>query len=205
MKRGFSLSEVLIVLGVIGVVASLTLPSVIKNYQQQQTISKLKKVYTNLNQAIKLSQADNDEYKYWDLSSLSAKKEFDKYWKPYIKTVKYCVSYSDCGYSSKTGWMQPNGSTYNSYYSSGAFILPDGVLVKLADDLIIVDLNAEKKPNKLSKDVFLFNITPQGYIRAHGSSSSYNTIKTYCNSTHGHTCAARIMYNNWKIDKDYPW
>lgn len=42
-KRAFTLAEVLITLGIIGVVAALTLPSVITNYQKKQTVEQLKK------------------------------------------------------------------------------------------------------------------------------------------------------------------
>lgn len=41
MKKGFSLAEVLITLGVVGVVAALTMPAVIVNYQKQATVSKI--------------------------------------------------------------------------------------------------------------------------------------------------------------------
>lgn len=43
-KFGFTLAEVLITLGVIGVVAALTLPSVVANYQKQKTVSFVKKI-----------------------------------------------------------------------------------------------------------------------------------------------------------------
>ncbi len=48
---GFTLAEVLITLGIIGVVAALTMPSVINNYKEKETIAKLKKTYSVLSQA----------------------------------------------------------------------------------------------------------------------------------------------------------
>ena len=45
MKRsGFTLAEVLITLGIIGVVAALTIPNLIAGYEKQVTISKLQKI-----------------------------------------------------------------------------------------------------------------------------------------------------------------
>ena len=41
MKKGFTLAEVLITLGIIGVVAALTLPSLITNYRKKQTVAQL--------------------------------------------------------------------------------------------------------------------------------------------------------------------
>ena len=45
MKKGFTLAEVLITLGIIGVVAAMTLPTVINNVQEKQFHSKFKKAY----------------------------------------------------------------------------------------------------------------------------------------------------------------
>ena len=63
LKNGFSgaditVGEVLITLGVIGVVAAMTMPTLIKKYQQHVAVTQLKKAYTELNQAIKFSEAE---------------------------------------------------------------------------------------------------------------------------------------------------
>lgn len=50
-KNGFTLAEVLITLAIIGVVASMTLPSVVNKYQEKVTVSKLKKIYSILSQS----------------------------------------------------------------------------------------------------------------------------------------------------------
>ena len=57
-KRGFTLAEVLITITIIGVVAALTIPTLITNYQKQETIVKLKKIYAVMNQALKLSEIE---------------------------------------------------------------------------------------------------------------------------------------------------
>lgn len=55
MKRGFTLAEVLITLGIIGVVAAITIPNLMTHFQQEQTVTKLKKAYSVINQAYKSS------------------------------------------------------------------------------------------------------------------------------------------------------
>ena len=50
--RGFTLAEVLITLGIIGVVAAMTIPMLIINYQKRLTLTRLKKTYSQLNQVI---------------------------------------------------------------------------------------------------------------------------------------------------------
>ena len=44
--KGFTLAEVLITLGIIGVVSALTMPALVANYKKQEAVSKLKKSYT---------------------------------------------------------------------------------------------------------------------------------------------------------------
>ena len=52
-RAAFTLAEVLITLGIIGVVAALTLPTVISNYKKQVTVPKLQKAYSTINNAFK--------------------------------------------------------------------------------------------------------------------------------------------------------
>ncbi len=56
-KSGFTLAEVLITLGIIGIVAAMTIPTLIANTRSQQYRSKLKKTISTLSQAARLSQA----------------------------------------------------------------------------------------------------------------------------------------------------
>lgn len=57
-KLGFTLAEVLITLSIIGVVAALTIPGLMKNYQNRQYVSGLQKAYSELNQAFQQMAAD---------------------------------------------------------------------------------------------------------------------------------------------------
>lgn len=60
MKRlyGFTLAEVLITLGIIGIVAALTIPTLINNYQKKAYIAALQKTYSQTQNAFKLMMAD---------------------------------------------------------------------------------------------------------------------------------------------------
>ena len=70
-KKGFTLAEVLITLMIIGIVAALTIPSVISNYQQQEFKTGLKKAVSVLNEAIQTNIAQEGEtpYENYDLFS----------------------------------------------------------------------------------------------------------------------------------------
>ena len=89
-RAAFTLSEVLITLGIIGVVAALTLPSVIQNQQERATVAKVKKAYSILSQAFTMAIAENGPVNYWcneeDLFASCSYKIFNKV-KPYLKTI----------------------------------------------------------------------------------------------------------------------
>ena len=59
--KGFTLAEVLITLTVIGVVAALTLPTVISHHNKKVVETKLAKFYSTMNEAIQRSIIDNGE------------------------------------------------------------------------------------------------------------------------------------------------
>ena len=87
-KIAFTLAEVLITLGIIGVVAALTLPSVIQNYKKQVTVTQLKKAYSVLGQVVQKSIADNGPVGLQSGSKVTesdVKEFFDTYWLPYFK------------------------------------------------------------------------------------------------------------------------
>ena len=65
MKKGFTLAEVLITLGIIGVVAAMTMPSLIQNYRKKEATTRIKKFYSMMSQAVLLSTNDNGEPTEW--------------------------------------------------------------------------------------------------------------------------------------------
>ena len=65
LLKGFTLAEVLITLGIIGVVAALTLPSLISNHQEKVKITKLKKAYSVLSNAYIMTQSKYGDVDNW--------------------------------------------------------------------------------------------------------------------------------------------
>ena len=63
--KGFTLAEVLITLGIIGVVAALLIPGFLSEYQKKITAVKVYKFYSMINQAVRRSVFDNGEPDYW--------------------------------------------------------------------------------------------------------------------------------------------
>lgn len=93
--NGFTLAEVLITLGIIGVIAAITLPILIGNYQKHLVETKLKETYSILSQMMLNSVAENGESTNWDYpvygdSNYKDSDFFDKYLAKYVKIIYSC-------------------------------------------------------------------------------------------------------------------
>ncbi len=76
-KAAFTLAEVLITLGIIGVIAALTLPGLLAEYSKLVVETKLKKFYSQINQAIQLSEAQYGAKEYWYSDTNSVETDAD--------------------------------------------------------------------------------------------------------------------------------
>lgn len=218
-KKAFTMAEVLITIGIIGIVTAMTMPGVIQGYKKKQTEVHLQKVYTILSQAFMQSQLKNGEYASWGQGfDMGAEEYFKIYWEPYLKKAVYCKTYDQCGYKSNKPWFLNNGTAYdysveiNDYRAP--FILSDGTFISVStgggidstfsENLINVDLNAGGMPNKLGIDLFVFVRTENGLIKPYGYDKTDDYINDECRQT-GRTCAELIVRSGWKINKNYPW
>lgn len=231
-KVGFTLAEVLITLGIIGIVAELTMPTLVSNYQKQQTIERLKKVYSTLSQAIVASSIDNGPVVDWFPSDVrvsdgpSAKLFTDRYIVPYLRVANYCGNSvtTDCPsynvYTIAKNNPQFQGYVFNSARSK--FFLHDGTLISYSYNSAssgryeaFIDLNGSAKPNVYGKDVFIYiyystngKFLPMGYqydrSQLMNSGDAFSCLNQ-ATTYAGWYCGALIMYDGWQIKDDYPW
>ncbi len=211
----FTLAEVLITIGIIGIVAAMTFPILIKNHQKVETLTRLKKAYTILNQAIKLSENDNGDYNTWS-TNITAIEYYQLYWFPYIKAVTVCNNATDCGYKKELPWTLETVeySVFSDPNWRIPFLTSDGFLYSISvngsfedsKNLIIIDINGSKNPNEIGRDLFFFTRTDKGLIQGYGYDKSNIEINNDC-SENGKKwyCGAKIISDGWTIKKDYPW
>ncbi len=221
-KFGFTLAEVLVTLGIIGVVAALTLPAVISNYQKSEVANKLKVSYSILNQGLKDAESDYGPYETWEFKDSSEIAE--KYFVPYFKKVKVFTEVPSGFHIYCPGQVECDG--YGGYTTIPKLVLPNGVIFApgyISDSkgskgmTIIVDLNGMKGPNTYGRDVFMFVSDPQKGIVPYGTGllagGAYQEVnRDYLYDGEGRACAraglfcaALIMYDSWEIKDDYPW
>lgn len=173
-RKGFTLAEVLITLGIIGVVAAITIPSLITNYQKTVTVNQLKKTYSLLNQALRHSIADELGDPTWQEPNTKGYGTGDP-------GLKYLIPYLEVAYKFRKGeYVYPiykaNGTSGYSQFlyacsdtSPYAYVLKNGTIIYFVNFLnyfpmgnalfILVDLNGKKGPNRLGRDVFVFTLT----------------------------------------------
>ncbi len=219
-NKAFTLAEVLITLGIIGVVAGMTIPNLITAHKKHVIETKLERAVSVVNQTIKMSESENGEMETWD-KNLTYKEFINTYFSPYMKIMLFCEDTNSCGFKG-VQWQYLNGS-YGSYASPFAneripFITPDGILFAFGyqskntvvstdnDKIIIIDINGSQKPNVFGQDVFfLYRIEEADSIIPYGADKEDKTIKNDCSKKGtGMYCAAWIRQNGWKIPNGYP-
>ena len=226
-KSAFTLAEVLITLGIIGVVAALTLPTLIQNNQKKQFQVGLQKGYSVLLQAL-------DAYKNDTGMTLTLKDcygettgIFKNLIKPYLKVLVDCGdSQADSNYDKcvQNGEYSEEGKyTYKTYsgkkaeeryFDDGQLVLTDGSILMFENPLhstrvfVSIDVNGFKKgPNQWGVDLFTFQLMEDGKLLPMGMAGTYYEFtdgsnllcdKTSGNKLNGIACTSHALY-----DKDF--
>ena len=171
-KAAFTLAEVLITLGIIGIVAAMTLPMLIAKYQKLVATTQLKRIYSILANAELMAIKDYGDRKYWDypissqdpetgqiISPITQPEFFKKYYEPYIRAsgVRQKDHFLD-GYKVHNFNGQDAGYDNNSIDRGAIFRLSDNTCISVWSNnqfvVFTADLNCEKRPNIIGHDVF---------------------------------------------------
>lgn len=211
MKKAFTLAEVLITLGIIGIVAAMTLPVVIGNYQKKVTAAKVKKFYSMFNQAFQLAQLEFGEYKYWEIADNSDL--YYKYLKNYIKTVDVKTNVQISGsFSDGVVMTYADGSqTVCTKNINGSWQGDKLACVFLAKPLIRKGEFWDYSDSKGPRYVFWFWMNDnKGQIEPPYLDKDDEFISYRCNlqnpGGNGYfTCSTILYKNGLEFPDDYPW
>ena len=191
-KKGFTLAEVLITLAIIGIVAALTIPNLVTNYQKKQTISGLKEVYSILNNTVRLSEVENGPMANWtfpEFNNLDSTGEFiKKYYLPYLRSAKmysrdeFEDEYPKYSVKNLSGEGQGNVSYFHVVFlSNGMLLFFNGYGTGYF--WIYADINGLAGPNRIGRDIFVFDGNSWGK-----KGNSYINFWNYPTCTNGRDC-----------------
>ena len=204
LKRpAFTLAEVLITLGIIGVVAAMTMPALIANTKKSEISAKLKKFNTTMAQCVLLSEQDNGPAEEWSNPGEYDTFDLDKFFKTYLAPY---IKYSSAGLKTEYGSKR----YYVYLLDGGYFYLVKGNCVD-----IVYDVNGSKKPNAHGRDIFRFLLcgskSPEWCDGRHFCpmySTSAHTreekIQDCIKGDRGSGCTGLLEYDGWEFKKDYP-
>lgn len=223
IKSGFTLAEVLITLGIIGVVAAMTIPTLINNTQNAQLIVALKKDASIIYSAFSNVLQDNGgSVKGVFTGDIAASEAFKEAMKANLKYVKDCSGTNTYGgtgnggstdgcWASANKWFDINNNSKPSM-DRPSLVLADGSFLYFginttdcSTDLssvnynykrcgyIGIDVNGNKGPNIISKDIFSFSVLPDRIIPegAMPIDQSQVCVSPYTNA--GWDCTAKYL------------
>ena len=211
---GFTLAEGLITLGIIGVVAAMTMPVLISKYRDRQYVVGLKKAVAILDNAYRLAIYENGgsndfgylEAEYVPLPPEEGTGVYDQNGK-YNSDIffqalsKHLNIMKDCGIDKgeecfpETIKSPFREQTWNLITKQGNsrrfFILSDGMSIGITPNYAYIDVNGLKAPNTLGIDVFqvALNENSIGWY----DDGSNGTLKCYTNEF---SCSSWVMVND---------
>ena len=213
IRFGFTLAEVLITLGIIGVVAAMTIPGLITKYRRHVVGTKLAKFDSVINQAVRMSIAENDDLVFNAVAASSAADQA-AYLKEWLD--ENLLRYMNADY---------DGEIINNAYYKVSFLDGTGFVVYLTKTgstmhffYCLDESDDSCKPESYDgRNTFVFSyysdekaILPYGATVSDIDKLKYSSVTTAYGcyntalKTH-HYCARLIQLNGWKIPDDYPW
>lgn len=200
-KFGFTLAEVLVTLGVIGVVAAMTIPSISANANNKAFAAKLSTTITNLETAFSNMMVDEG------LADFSEIEDFSNISK-FIKIVDSNINVNDYG-----DIKFINGLNEPFSFKNPIFMLKSGaIFTRIGLKELYIDVNGKDKPNIIGRDVFYFILDEEGKIHpiagkvyADTDADKYwettSNDRFKCDSSNkAFGCVARLVENNFVVD-----
>lgn len=226
--QAFTLAEVLITIAIIGIVAAMTLPSVIANYKKKEIPIRLKKFSSTMQNAFNMAKLEHGPVESWKFPEHQM--DFDEvnefahtYLYPYITGIKDCTSKE--GICQKMSQNMYTATSYtipvHIFADGGCFLfVTGGANENSANIHFTYDYNCLGKPNEPDKDIFTFYLHYSGDTMSFrsGNFPSYNAsgllkkrseLMNLCkNHTQTHNsgiCSYLIEFDVWEIKDDYSY
>ena len=218
-KPAFTLAEVLITLGIIGIVASITMPVLMEHYRTKALETGMARFYSVVNQGFTLSAVKNGDEKDWEDFGENSCAFYKKYLADYIK-----ADY-ECGYYNRVDGkpVKANDDRFvGIYFPSGDMAIfsygKSFTYTRKMDNRYkayeAVTANLADHKDVFGTELFMFwrgqaitsmdkSKRPTGIVPYEIFERPGNRLE-YC-KVYPHLCAVLIVENGWKVPKNYPY
>lgn len=214
MKKGFTLAEVLITLGIIGVIAVLTVPTVVQDYKNKLYVTQLKKVYIDVANAVENVMNDEHVDKFVETNAANKVKGPQYFLTNYIKHNKeHTCNYNNCqNFFSSTAYKYYNMegeeivtglSGRHCVQTQYAAIICMSYNPNNQVATLNVDVNGTAEPNVTGRDAFVIDIEPSNnslrdmYPNAGQCGNKFGDYTSVASYSGG--CLQSIIENNWTM------
>ena len=222
-KAAFTLAEVLVTLGIIGVVSAMTVPTLMQNYQRQSYVTQLHKTYNEMSQALLRYQTDRNALNLRE-AGMSSQAEVNNFISSYFKVVNSCLDSSTVTpcFANQSEYKKISGATASGFDNDAdglgmSFVLANGTSIRpwLSNGrnfiVMVVDVNGQKGPNILGRDFFDMCIDVNGNIDTclrnggtfpHTEAQRETEFNDVCiaDSASIAGCFGKILNDNWQMN-----
>ena len=219
-KLGFTLAEVLITLGIIGVISAIVIPQLIVTTQKDRTASKIRKFYSQINNAVRMAAYDtNVDVEGWVQKNKNYNKAemtnfIETYFTPYMNVQSYKVVQKNpkCPNSERMLIVLNDGTAFSILVDTNGldiFFHPNPEKNYFADPRYSFAFQLAKKKSEKNKDDYnsMDFVQPYSFNWNGTREQLLNDSLRGCNrnAQSMQYCTKLIEINDWKIPKDYPW
>lgn len=212
-KQAFTLAEVLITLGIIGIVAAMTIPSLMNQTNDTELKTKWKKSFSTLANATNLMKNDNGGVMTGIFTSGGG--SMLTTYSNYLSVAQSCPTNSvseGCIASQNYKGLDGTGNGGGDGMNVPGMVLADGTSVifkaySVASALncnysyvpqmcgtIYIDVNGLKGPNTMGRDLFLVFVTQNGLSAVGSTSTSFSPII----NDFGYSCNPANTTYSWR-------
>ena len=213
----FTLAEVLVTLGIIGVVSAMTVPSLMQNHQKKTYVTQLHKVYNELSQAAMRFQTDNNAVNLKE-AGINSQAGLDNFIKTSFKIVQDCGADSTPCFAPNSEYKKISGVAAEGTYLAAYVTLASGASLGYSYNTgnaayiakIDVDINGQKGPNIAGRDMFALKLYNNGLIddgddvnpaplTKEQREGIYNS-SCISSSASWRGCFGKILNDNWEMN-----
>lgn len=221
--KGFTLAEIIITMGIVGVIAALTVPDLLSDYQNKAMAVKTRKSINEIESAIDQYTTAEGKTSFAQTKVLTGGQTLDAFVRENFKVIKTCDGTNACKRDCATGdeacakevetckeqvaaagcFAKEKYISINNLYSANfncsetSYILADStaicITITSASLDVHIDVNGTEPPNIGGRDMFRFTVNSKAEIKGGDAASCVN-------NPNGYGCIAKLQQNNWKMD-----